>query len=308
MKCLRLALLGALLAPLAACASSEPAADARAAPTGAFVPVEALPDDYRRAAQSWKADGEEWHAWREKALTDPSLARFLVDNLIDVLVDSYTAGNLAPGGDNAGPFERARRDLAYLERDSAPVLVELVMVGDGVVSFVAGDTLAAMKSPRVAPLVLPSLRAEKRETRRRAAGLLGGLPNALEAEEEVRAALERSLLEDPEWAVRAEAARALGERGKRVRDSRATLRALALALRDADPAVVEAAARALAELGDPRALPSLVDALERLQHEAQRLKTVQAVQIALEKLSGQRGTKKPSEWRSWLRERERAGG
>lgn len=297
------------LLALASCASTDgskaPKADgARSQPDSGprMVPSSELPPDYVAAARSWKEGGEAWRAWRDGALADPALADFLVDNLVGVMIDSYASSRLATTGQVAGPFERAQEDLVFLKERSTPVLVELLAVGDNVAAFLAGDVLVQMDDPSVAPLVAAKLAAPERETRRRAAEVLGRLPHAHEDEEAVLDALERALREDPEWSVRAEAARAVALRGGRDRDTTRSVRALSLALSDPDPAVMEAAAKGLATLRDPRALPALVNALERTLHESDRPKSVLVVQKSLEQLTGTKEPQTPDAWRKWLRD------
>jgi hypothetical protein len=266
---------------------------------GRMVAETELPERYRQAVAAWKQDGPAWREIRQQALEDPPLATFLVDNLIDVMVESYTRALISAPGELAGPFERARADLVYLHDYSGPMLIELVLVGDNVVSFLAADTLAEMKDPALSPPVARRLSDPERESRRRAAELLGRLPNALDDEPEVIERLGHALAQDPEWAVRAQAVLAMGERGQRVREVEKPRRHISGALSDPDPAVVEAACRALSALGDPRAIPALISLLERVEDQGTRLTTQRAAQSALMKLSGSGSQRPAREWRAW---------
>jgi hypothetical protein len=261
--------------------------------------VSELPELQRSAWEAWVAGGAGWEERRVDALHDPRLARFLGDNLFRLMVSAYTNGAMARRGELPGPFERARRDLVEMGPAVAPFLVEMVEVADSVVSFLAGDVLVRMDDPDVALAVAGRLGVGERESRRRAADLLGRLPHARSREAQVREPLEHALAGDPEWSVRAECARALGARGARARDREGARRALEAALFDSDPAVGEAACVGLVDIGDPRAVPALIDQLEALARGAGGLAPLRATQAALTALTGAAVPLDPRSWRVW---------
>jgi HEAT repeat protein len=77
---------------------------------------------------------------------------------------------------------------------------------------------------------------------------------------------------------------------------------LALALGDADPAVVGRAADALAQCGDPRAVPALVEAVTRTEADPREHARVQR---ALRTLLRENSDHTREEWwRLWLERRE----
>ncbi len=64
---------------------------------------------------------------------------------------------------------------------------------------------------------------------------------------------------------------------------------------------MESAAKALRVLAEPRAIPILIDALERNASRGD-LAALRATQSALRELSGQTRDRTPEEWRTWWRE------
>lgn len=267
--------------------------------SGRVVEVDELPELQRSLWEAWIAGGAPWEARRAQDLHDPRLARFLGDNLFRVMVRAYSSGALARRGELPGPYERARRDLVEMGGAVAPFLVEMIEVADSVVSFLAGDVLVRMDDPQVAVAVAGRLVAEQREARRRAAELLARLPHARSREAEVNEPLMRCLAGDLEWSVRAECALALGARGARARSREAARQALEAALADPDPAVGGAACEGLVAVGDPRAVPALIDHLEALGRGRGGLGALRATQAALVALTGASVPLDPSSWRAW---------
>lgn len=271
----------------------------------AVVPIAELPPRHQEVWRAYHAGGAPWIVERERVLDDPELARFLVDNLVGEMVRAYDRSRLAVTGRKDGPFERARAELVVFHEESTPVLVELVRIGDGVVAFLARDVLVEIGAESVgASLGLLADRDER--VRQRGAELqaeLGG-PAAPEVEEAARARLVELVADDPSWAVRALAAKALGRRGRVARETSRARVALVAALGDDDPAVVQAAVEALADLGDPRGVPSLIEAYEAAQRGGQ-LKTLQAARRSLRALTGT-DRESPDAWRAfWQAERGR---
>lgn len=273
--------------------------NAARAPAGSVVQAGELPQREREVWERYHAGGAAWELERERVLADPALGRFVVDNLVREMVSSYDRSRLARAGERAGPFERAQSELVELAPISTPVLVELVGVRDGIVSFLGADLLARIGAPALRPL-LAKLGDAQPEVRRRAAELYARLPPGAGSAEEAQVgeALARLVEKDPAWIVRAQAARSVGARGARGTHKGFAAGVLARALADADASVVESAANALRELAEPRAVPLLIDALER-SLAAGQLGAARAAQETLRALTGQKRDLLPQEWRRW---------
>lgn len=261
------------------------------------MPADQLPEDLRRTLEVYRAGGVGWEVERERVLSDPPRLRFLIDNLVVEMVRSYERSRLTSSGQVTGPFERAQRELVALQVGSTPVLVELLGVKDGIVSFLAADVLKRIGGPAVAG-VTGKLAHPTRDVRRRAAELLGVLPHVDVGEVESHEALARCVRDDPEWIVRAQAARSLGARGARHDHKGYCMSVLARALVDPDPAVIESACRGLADLGERRAIPSLIQCLERAAQTGD-LKGLRGAQDALRRLSGIERDLDPGGWSRW---------
>ena len=102
----------------------------------------------------------------------------------------------------------------------------------------------------------------------------------------------RVFLKDPDERVRDAAAQALGHLG----GGRATA-ALAAALGDACPRVVESAALSLGRLGDPEGIPALIDRLRETVADDARV--AHACAEALEAISGKSIGLDPDRWSAW---------
>jgi hypothetical protein len=287
-----------LATTLAACKSDESAKSPR------VVPTSELPADLRATWDVYRAGGAAWEIERERVLDDPERLRFVVDNLVIEMVRSYERSRLSKAGEMEGPFERSQRELALLYPGSAPVLAELLAVRDGIVAFLAADVLERIGEPALTP-VARKLEDETPEVRRRAAELLGDLPHGGKDEPAIHERLGKTVKSDTEWIVRAQAAQSLGRRGARHDHKGYCQAVLSRALSDADPAVVASACIGLAELSEPRAIPAIIDALERAGASGE-LKVVRAAQDALRALSGVDRDQEPAEWSSWWRNRPRA--
>jgi HEAT repeat protein len=262
-----------------------------------LVPLARLPEPKADLLAAYGRGGEEWERAREPALADPELAQFLVDNWIVELVRAHRA--IAAGSDverARRALERARGELARVPERSAASVVALLEVSDNVGADLAIATLEELGRPAVIHVV-PLLERPRMETRRRAAAALARLPHAAQDEPQVRAGLVHSATRDPEWIVRAEASLALGSRGARDGDAEPWRAALTRALADPDAAVAEAAAEALGDLGDTRAVPVLIDAMERSARTGDP-RVVQACDRALVTLTGARRSGGAA-WREW---------
>lgn len=267
---------------------------------GEIVRPEALPTNEREAWELYHAGGAKWELERERVLADPNLSRFLVDNLVREMVKSYDRSRLAHTGEQQGPFERACDELVLLQKHSIPVLAEMLGLRDGIVAFLASELLVRIGAPANEP-VRNKLDDPTPEVRRRASELLGRLPPAGEREVALEEHLGRIAQNDKAWIVRAQAAQALGARGSRHTHKGYAAGVLARCLSDADPAVSESAAKGLLTLAEPRAIPFLIDALERNSARGD-LAALRTTQEALRGLSGEKQDRGPEEWRAWWRE------
>jgi len=286
-----------LLALLVLCACSAPHSGSQ---DGRIVRADELPKNERAAWELYHAGGAPWELERERVLADPNLARFVVDNLVREMVKNYDRSHLAHTGEQQGPFERACDELVLFAKDSTPVLAEMLGLRDGIVSFLASDLLVRIGARANEP-VRNKLDDPAPEVRRRAAELLGRLPNAGEGEVALEEHLGRLAQNDKAWIVRAQAAQALGSRGARHTHKGYAAGVLARCLTDTDPAVSESAAKGLLTLAEPRAIPFLIDALERNSARGD-LSALRTTQEALHGLSGEKQDRSPEEWRRWWSE------
>ena len=286
-------LLAALLA--AACASGgEP-------PPPALTPVLELPEDRRDLLVAYGEDGPEWARLREEVKRDPERARWLCQNLVLELFRAYDSARIAQIGEQRGPFERARDELCFFEDAAVPVLVDLLAARDGVVPVVSADLLRRIGAPALGPVTATLDHADPR-ARRAAAELLADLPHADAQEEALEQRLGGLAAQDPDWIVRAQAARSLGERGAGHRTTETARALLQPVLTDVDPAVAREAAAALLLLGDPAAVPALMNYLER-SARANDPRSAEAAQDALQALTGADGPRDARAWRDLWRDR-----
>jgi hypothetical protein len=274
----------------------------------ALVAVDELPERQRAVLEAYGTGGETWDRMRETVLADPELLRFTVDNLTIEMVRAHDGLTALDPARARRAHDRARAELIRLAPASTRVLVELFVVSDAVVARLVGETLVEI-GDGVAPLVAPMLDGEQPKDRRRAAVLLRLLPHAGRREDTIAPRLAALVRSDPDWFVRAESARTLGTRAGKGRDTRAARAVLERALSDPDPAVAEYAALGLGALDDPRAVPSLVRALERAAGEGEG-KLLQAAQGALRELTGVPRELDVPGWMAWWRKHgvEAAGG
>jgi HEAT repeat protein len=218
----------------------------------------------------------------------------MCQNLAIEMIRAYDGANLAPLGETRGPFERARDELVWFDEAAVPVLVELLPARDGVVPVVIADVLRRIGAPATLP-VAELLDREAWRTRRVAAELLGDLPRAGEREDGLQERLARLAAGDPEWIVRAQAARSLGRRGANHTTLATAREGLLPVLADPDPAVGREAAAALALLGDPAATPALLNYLER----GERAADARAQKAGLDALRAVTGAKVQGGARAW---------
>lgn len=281
---------------LAACAASDGGSTAR------MRSVEELPEAHRETWVAWVERDPRWPELRERALADEELTAFLVDNLARVMLKSYRSGEIAGVHDpEVGPFERARAELLRLGAPAVPTLAELMAIGDGTAAYLCRDLLVEIGRPAI-DYAVGLLERESATARARAAQVLAHLPHAGDGEAAVQAALACRADED-EWQVREQAVIALGHRGARDARTDRVLGPLSRALADEDPAVARAAAAALTRCGDPRAVPALMNFLQRAHRDAD-LVSYQAGQQALQALTGTSRPRTPREWRDLWRSRK----
>jgi HEAT repeat protein len=283
----------------AGCAATEEAP--KRAPPPIVKPAD-LPARHQEILEAWKKGGAAWDFERDAVRADPELSRFVVDNLTIELVQAYDRSRLARVAQQRGPFERAQDELVLMADQSTPVLVQFMTLKDDIVAFLAADTLARIGVPAIEP-TLKLLENADPKNRMRAADLLGKLPHAGGGETKVLEALAARVESDREWIVRGQSAQALGARGARHAHKGFAMGVLGRALNDEDISVAAAAAEALGVLGEPRAIPKLVDALAA-SSAAGKPMVVDAIQDALARLSRDNTRRDVNQWRAWWREHE----
>ena len=262
-----------------------------------------LPEAERQLLEAWRSRGSDWPLVREQALEDPRLASFLVDNALLDLIRAWQRGEFT--FTEAGGYEEVRAEVLALGAAAAPSVAALLGLGNGYGPAIASDVLLRL-GPAGARALLAEVAPDRSAlVRGQALDLLGGFaPLGADLEAQVRTAAIDALARDPEWIVRERAARTLARRAAGGRQGEdATLDAvgaLSRGLRDADPAVVRAAAVGLGLVGDRRAVPALVNHLERVLR-GDDLAAARAAQRGLETLTGATGPRTPAQWRDWLR-------
>ena len=243
-------------------------------------------------------DAPRWRTLREEALADERLTAFLVDNLARVMLQHCRGGRIVDhGADEHGPFERARAELVRFGAASVPTLTELLAIGDALTAHQCAELLAEIGAAAI-DSVVSLLERDDDQARARAAELLARLPHARAGEGRVRAALAEVLAGDSFWLARSRAAGALGARGARDTDLTATRKMLLPGLADEDTTVARETAVALARLGDPEAIPALINFLEGTED----LPCHRAAQGALEILARTREPQSARAWRAWWRD------
>jgi len=297
------ALLAAGCTVLLAAGCTAPAEE----PTPVLRASSQLPEAERQLLEAWRSRGSDWPLAREQALEDPRLASFLVDNALLDLIRAWQRGEFT--FTEAGGYEEVRAEVLALGAAAAPSVAALLGLGNGYGPAIASDVLLRL-GPAGARALLAEVAPDRSAlVRGQAFDLLGGFaPLGADLEAQVRTAAIDALARDPEWIVRERAARTLARRAAGGRQGEdATLDAvgaLSRGLRDADPAVVRAAAVGLGLVGDRRAVPALVNHLERVLR-GDDLAAARAAQRGLETLTGATGPRTPSQWRDWLRDARR---
>ncbi|MBM3992335.1 MAG: HEAT repeat domain-containing protein [Planctomycetes bacterium] len=252
--------------------------------------------------KAYARGGPEWSHARERALADPALAKFLVDNLVLELVRAQRALGSADQSRALRAYTRALEELVAMPELATPVLVTLLEVADPVGATVAGLALVEIGRPAVEP-ISALLSSPDVEPRRRAADVLGRLVHAGSGEARVRARMVERMGSEPDWLARTALARAIGLRGSRDSDVIPWRQALAAGLLDEDPAVAQASSEGLLALGDERAIPVLIDVLERSARSGDYAR-LQGAQRALVGLSHAGELQSVEAWRRWWAERE----
>ena len=297
----RVLALGVAVLP-AACASD--AAERR--PPAGLVKPEDLPPRKREVLEAWRAGGERWEAERGRVVADPELARFLVDNLVVQMVRSYDRSAIGSAFQLSSPFVQAQDELVRLADLSTPLLVEMLLLRDDVVAFLAGDTLKRIGAPAVDP-VAAKLGEGPPEVRRRIAELVGSMPESAAEEPAILEKLGKAAERDEAWIVRAQSARALGSRASRRAQKGYAAAVLGRALADPDAEVRKSAFQALSTLGDASAIPALIRALER-SAAAGDFPALKGAQSALRELTGTDRDLDPEEWWKLWEERRTVRG
>lgn len=287
-----LVLLGALLPACSSTTSSK---------SENLTPESELPPDYAAAWRAWYEADESWAEWRPRVAEDERFANFFTDNLLRVMVTHYEHSGLSKRGDLPGLFERSQRELIFLEDHSGPKVVELGFVADSIVARLCFELLLRMDDGRWTLLVAEKLASEDMESRRRAAEWLKQLPHAADGEERVWELLDIAS-RDPEWSVRAQVAVAVGDRSLAYGSLDRARPLLSRALADDDPLVVKSACRGFATNLDRRAVPAVINLLDRLDRTTRDPVLLAAGQECLTYLTGIPGPNAPGVWRAWWRE------
>lgn len=292
-----------LLVWLGACNSPSPAPTASSPlPTPLERPrvlrTDELPERERTILSAWRAGGAQWAELEPSVLANPDERSFLVDNLVRDLVRHFEQSKLAGIGEADGPFERSRAQLVRMPADSTPLLVELTAKGDGVVAYLSADLLIAIGPGARAP-VAARCSDPSASVRRRMVELWGKLPAGETpiptAEWERLGALARH---DPDWLVRGEAQSSLASIGAQQQNKGFVAGILRQGLADPDLAVAQKAAEGFGVLGEPRAIPWLIDGLTPLERKGAAA-AVKAGRKSLEVLSGEQRDRTLPEWQEW---------
>ena len=282
-----------------------------ARPVAARTPLKDLPSAYRELWAAWIEQAADWPIRRQMALEDPGLTRFLVENLIGELITAYKAGAFTQqGADRLGQYDLIKQELVAIGAPAAGPLAELLALGNGDGPAIAGDVLEALGGAGVSAVSNQLLRTDNSRARGLAAELLTRLPLSRGNEIEVQALLIELLRSDSDWTVRkysalalARRTRDLSARGGDARDSTASdraLGALSRALVDSDSAVSEAAAVGLGLAGDVRAVPALINHLERILRSTD-LSHARSAYRSLFNLTGVQDLRGTAAWREWWR-------
>ncbi|MEO2146169.1 MAG: HEAT repeat domain-containing protein [bacterium] len=266
--------------------------------------LDKLPVAHRELMLAWRNQTPDWPRRREMALDDPSLTRFLVENLMVELLAAWQAGSFTRRGfPELGRYDVIKRELWQIGAPVAEPMAELLAMGNGQGPAIAGDVLQGLGPAGVQAVSKHLLRTDGWSARGRAAELLARLPHGGEFEAEVQERLIELLHSDPEWIVRKHCALALAQRSRGLGGAGAVtpdraLGALSRALVDPDPAVAKAAAVGLGLLGDVRAVPALINDLERILRSTD-LSHTRSVYRSLSVLTGMRDLRGTSAWRDW---------
>ncbi len=259
---------------------------------------------------AWAAGPEAFEDQAERLEEDAELARLWAEDLVLVMVASYRGDGVAAIGEQHGRFERARRALLEMGDVAVEPLVELVLVGNDVGGKLASDLLIEGGERSAAPMLAKALGGSPTRSRLRGLTALAGLRYAGEgAEDVVMERLYSTLDRDSAWICRAQAASSLVARADAAGAVERVRGALMRGLGDPEFKVQGACCAALTQLGDVRAVPALINHLERLVREGAGLVHLRATQAALMELTGTRRALSPAEWRALsLNQREFKGG
>lgn len=264
--------------------------------------LDQLPERQRELLLAWRNRSPSYPALREAAREEPALLSFLVDNLMLDLLRAWHRGRFT--FDEVGGYHEVRTELVRLGAPSAPALAALLGVGNGYGPAIAEDVLPLLGEAAVSALLDETNVDRPPLVQAQAMDVLEALPFLGPRPMDVLTVLQERLAQSEHWVVRERAARTIGSLAPRSSLSEeerlALVRSLSLALADTDRAVSNTAALSLALVRDLRAVPALVNHLERLQR-GDDLAAARAVQRALEELTGVRGLRTAAAWRGWLR-------
>jgi len=259
--------------------------------------------------RAWTRGTEEFRAEAVRLEGDEELARLWAEDLVVVMVASYHADGVVAIGEEHGRFERSRRELGAMGAVAVEPLVEMVLVGNDVGAKLSSDLLVEGGQRSAAPLLARALGGAPQRSRLRALTALAGLAFAGPGEGDVMDRLVAVLGQDPEWICRAQAAKSLVARADASGELLRVRGALARGLGDPDPGVQDACCLGLEELGDSRAVPALINHLERLVRRGAGLDHLRKAQASLRSLTRTRRDLVPAAWRQlWITRGESKGG
>lgn len=253
-------------------------------------------DICRRVERAYRERSEDYPALRNAAVADPAVAAWLVRLFV---VDVFRAREGKPLHEDRDLLRAAARLEDPVE---SRAVAEIVALGAAAVPVLVGDLvhhtqpqpreLGVELLVRVGAPAIPALvtvaRDGRPQQRRAAARALG----AIGVDADVLSVL-RSMVDDGDYAVRADALRALRSGGPAARA------VVVESLRtDADPFVRRVAAQSLARFPSATAANALIDYLERCKRETDVQGELTA-QASLQEIAGTRGPRTPAAWRAF---------
>ncbi len=255
-------------------------------------------DLFQQAEMNLKAGREAWwEAWKRIAL-DPRRARFFAKGILAWLFADFSRLEVSPDLFGRVLEENPRglvwkRVLAGLERMGEPavsVCMAFLKEGRDPIARGFGAQVAGRLGPGIVPPLVDLLEEGSPLQAAAAARALGFHKESPQAGK----ALLRAAKDASDYRVRGAALRALGRYG----GAEAGALLVETLRSEKDPFLVMEAAKGLGFLGEKRAVPALIAAMEKgLAGKNKRL--VQAVEFALQRITGRRFGPRPNLWKVW---------